>query len=175
MNKLLAVTLVALTACSDPGVDRPGERGHTQSHLTTYCEFTLGQSPPGDLEATKTLVPTEGDNRIFANYRACQGRAAIVVELRERIVWSIRITGAGNCVDGPVCVGDSYRSSIERFPQARRILSLSEGKTFSLLVQDGLTLIFPAENLSEECFTQPHNCTERIEQSRVESILLYHR
>jgi hypothetical protein len=90
-------------------------------------------------------------------------------------VWSIRIHGVGNCVADSVCVGDSYRQSIDRFPTAKQFLSRVEGKTFSLLVRDGLTLIFPAEALADECFVHPNSCADQIENSRIEAILLYDR
>ena len=99
----------------------------------------------------------------------------VTIELRDHAVWSISIKGAGNCIANSVCVGDSYRQSIDRFPAAKQFLSREEGKTFSLLVRGGLTLIFPAEALADECFVRPKSCAEQIQQSRVEAIFLYDR
>lgn len=159
---------------SQPDAATEASARASASTETDYCEFGLGQPVPSGLQSTATrTVPTEGDVRAFADYQACQGRTPVTVELRGASVWSIRVSGVGNCIDDSVCVGDTYQQSVERFPTARRLLSREEGKTFSLLVRDGLTLIFPTESLGDECFAHPDSCTEEIQQSRVEAIFLY--
>jgi hypothetical protein len=182
---MIRATIAAVIFCfgcspaaqpSDAPEPTPAQQDSAESTATAYCEFSLGQPAPGELQPTATrTVPTEGDERVFADYRACQGRVRITTELRGATVWSIRINGAGNCVEDSVCVGDTYRQSVERFPAARQSLSREEGKTFSLLVRDGLTLVFPAESLADECFARPDSFTEQIQQSRVEAIFLYDR
>lgn len=148
----------------------------TKATTAGFCEFTLGQPvPDAHQPVAKKTIPTEGDERVFVDYRACQGRVPITIELMGHAVWSISIKGIGNCLANSVCIGDSYQQSIDRFPAARQFLSREEGKTFSLLVRDGLTLIFPAEALADECFVHSKSCVEQIQQSRVEAILLYDR
>jgi hypothetical protein len=139
-----------------------------------FCEFNLGQPVPSAQQpiATRT-IPTEGDDRVFAEYRSCQGRVPITIELRDDLVWSISIKGVGNCLSSLICVGDSYRQAIDQFPTARQLLSREEGKVFSLFVREGLTLVFPAETLADECFVRPSSCAEQIQLSRIESVLIY--
>src|SRR5215207_6942784 len=89
----------------------------TKSTSAGFCEFNLGQPVPDAVQpvATKT-IPTEGDERFFFDYRACQGRVPVTIELVDHAIWSIRIKGVGNCIADSVCVGDSYQQSIDRFP-----------------------------------------------------------
>jgi hypothetical protein len=180
MIRRIFISLVLLVSCSGPldegAAGAAGTVAEPQAGPSTFCEFTLRSPPPQLLSPTKvTRVQTEGDDRIFADYQACEGRVPITVELRDTPVWSIRIRGVGNCIEDSVCVGDTYQQSTERFPTARQLISREEGKTFSLLVRDGLTLIFPAESLADECFARPDSCTEQIQQSQVEAIFLYDR
>ncbi|MBL8559191.1 MAG: hypothetical protein JNM47_10760 [Hyphomonadaceae bacterium] len=182
---MIRATIAAVIFCvgcspaaqpSDEPEPTPAQQVSAESPATAYCEFSLGQPAPGELQPTATrTVPTEGDERVFADYQACEGRVPVTVELRGAAVWSIRIKGGGSCIEDSICVGDSYRQSTERFPAARQLLSREDGKTFSLLVRDGMTLIFPAESLADECYARPESCTEQIQQSRVEAIFLYDR
>lgn len=180
---MIKATIAAVIFCSgclpaaQPSVEpepTPAQQVSAESPAVAICEFALGQPAPGELQPTATrTVPTEGDERFFADYQACEGRMPVTIELRDAAVWSIRIKGAGNCIEDSICVGDSYGQSIARFPAAKRLLSREDGKTFSLFVRGGLTLIFPAESIADECYVRPESCTEQIQQSRTEAIFLY--
>jgi len=179
ISRAALVAVVFCLGCSEavspaPSATQAAAEPANSAVQTEYCEVTLGQPIPEGLQATATrTVPTEGDERVFSDYLACQARVPITVELRGAAVWSIRVQGVGNCIEDSICVGDRYQQSIGRFPAARQLLSREEGETFSLLVRDGLTLIFPAESLPDECFARPEACAEQIQQSRVEAIFLY--
>lgn len=187
MTKWVAIAVATLCLGCSPGSEgqtssTPEPKAlHTNQAASTsttagFCEFSLGQPVPSAQQSIATrTIPTEGDERVFFDYRACQGRVPVTIELQGQAVWSISIKGVGNCLANSVCVGDSYRQSSDRFPEAKQLLSRVEGKNFSLLVRDGLTLIFPIGALADECFVHPESCDEQIQQSRVEAIFLYDR
>jgi hypothetical protein len=181
IDRVAALAVMLCLGCSEAGAPAPSmlqtaEPASSAALSAGYCEFALGQAVPARLRATETrVIPTEGEERVFSDYLACQGRTPITVEVRDAVVWSIRIEGAGNCIEDSICVGHTYQQFAERFPAARRLLSREEGTTFSLLVRDGLTIIFPADNLPERCFARPESCTEQIQRSRSEAIFLYGR
>jgi hypothetical protein len=180
MNKYLVIIALAFTAACQANITpvaptaQAGTADAPTPHLLSYCEFSVGAEPPSTMHPTATRhVPTEGDERVFYDYAGCDGRVPLAVELSGSVVSSIRVSGRGNCFQNLACVGDTYEQAVERFPNARRFLSKVEGATFSLLIRDGVTLVFDPETLRERCFDHPEECDAAIRQSQVTSIYLY--
>ena len=172
---MVLIALVLGTACEGQRA-RTTQAAQADTGETTFCEFSLGVAPPPTLRPAATRrVATEGDDRVFFDYRACDGRIPVSVELSGSVVDSISVSEDGSCVHGIACVGDTYQQAIERFPNARRVLTRIEGATFSLLIRDGVTLVFDPEGLPDRCFDHPAECDAEIRQSRIASIALYAR
>lgn len=171
--KVLLVLL--LFACSQPAPRTSAQ--HNQNSTATrvsFCEFSVGNRLPQTLHPVAIRhVPTEGDERVFYDYSACEGRVPVSIELIGVGVGAIEIRGRGSCFEGVGCVGDTYATAHRRFPTARLYLSRIEGATFSLLVRDGVTLSFDSASIPDSCYDDPRQCDSVIQQSRVAGIYLY--
>lgn len=180
MNRFLVLIALAYTVACQANVtpvastSQVGTANEPTPGLLSYCEFSVGADAPPAMHPTATRqVPTEGDERVFYDYAGCDGRVPLTVEFSGSAVSAILVSGRGNCFQNVACVGDAYEQAVERFPNARRVLSRVEGVTFSLIVRDGVTLVFDPETLRERCFDHPEGCDVAIRQSQVISIYLY--
>lgn len=172
---LLLVTQVLLSACNAPEA-RPNAQDSqiVSAGGVSYCEFGLRDPPPTALPPIATRrVPTEGEERVFYDYMACGGRVPVSIELSGSVVASIEIHGQGNCFEDVSCVGETYATAAQHFPNARLFISSIEGATFSMPIREGVTLVFDPMSLEEQCFDRPEQCDAAIHRSRVVSIYLY--
>lgn len=189
MNRLLLVGLFALTGCNQAPLDASEEAAsalsgssrelaavasESGSEPLQYCEFFLGEPiPAGKAMVAKEVVPTEGDERVFYTYRACDDTQLVKIELVDNIVDSIEVSGLGNCISSIACVGDKYKEVLDRNPNAKLFLSQVDGATFSLIVGEQVTVRFNPNDIAKPCYDAPNTCEKAIHDSKVSGLFLH--
>lgn len=193
-SALAVLVAIAVIACAPRPEDLPTNAGQDQSagqplapanpdpppvaatgrSGRSLCGLQLGEPIPADMETHKVEVATDGDPVTIYQVKACGDATTLSIELESGKISRLDLEGAGACVPDIACVGETYAEVIARFPSARRLASLIDGRRLALIIDDRTGVRFDAAGLEDDCFdqprTKPNKCEALFLERRVTSI-----
>jgi hypothetical protein len=163
-------------ASQQDGPDEQGVPAGLNAPRRSLCGIQLGETIPAGIEYSKVEEATEDKPITVYEFDTCEDGVRLTAELESGKVSRLDLEGVGACAPDIACVGESYAEILSRFPKARKVATLIEGKTLALLVDDKTVVRFDAEQFDDSCFDQANDeankCSASFLDRKVTSITM---